>query len=161
MSFYAPFMGKMDEERRLSEKAKEQNKTRQEVRYEEKKERMKAIKDLLEKGCLLGAQTIQEYKDLQEEVAELEEENNYRKWFNDNREEIGKFFKIMSRKFLFENCSYITFVISDDLMATGNFAFNRKFFTKLLKAYGYDVRTEFTMFGNKVINVYYRKKKGE
>lgn len=161
MSFYAPFMGKMDEERRIFEKAREQNKTKEEIRYKEKKERMKAIEDLLDKGCLLGAQTIQEYKGLQEEVAELEEENNYRKWFNDNREEIGKFFKIMSRKFLFENCSYITFVISDDLMTTGNFAFNRKFFTKLLKAYDYDIRTEFTIFGNKVINVYYRKKKGE
>lgn len=43
MSFYVPFMGKMDEEKRIFEKAREQNKTKEEIRYEEKKERMKAI----------------------------------------------------------------------------------------------------------------------
>lgn len=84
MSFWAPFMRDMDKEQKIAERAKTEEKTKEEIRLEDAKFRMSCIEHM----SMPGADTIKEYLSLQREVEQLEEESVYSEWFKKHKKKL-------------------------------------------------------------------------
>lgn len=151
-TFYAPWMRNIN----LEIKDNQQSETKEQKEKREIKERIEAIDYLLKNNSLLGAETIKERIDLEERLKGLTKEERYRKWFDENKKTIEKLFSTMADKFINHGFGHITFIENNGgiTMTSGEFTMDKEFTIELLERYGYVVKKEFGMFGNKIINIY-------
>lgn len=140
MSFWMPFMETMKREEEIYDKMRNENKSREEIEMEELQERQTIISQHLE---MLGAETIQEYKDNKRRLAYLQEERDYTQWFNSNRVAIERFFKLMKKSFI-DNDEEIIYPrsIDEDNIEFKGCILNRKYLKRLLKRYNYTVKDD-------------------
>lgn len=141
MSFWASFMRDIDKEQKITERAKVEEKTREEIRLEDAKFRMSCIEHM----SMPGADTIKEYLSLQREIEQLEEEGVYSEWFKKNKEEIEGFFKEMFSDFIeHPNDRYVQAIYykPEGILKYNIYKLNYKFMVKLLSRYGYIIETE-------------------
>ena len=106
--------------------------------------RLKEIKkrlSVIESFSMCGAETIIEYKELKKELQKLTGEDEYSKWFEENKQLIKKTFDIIFNELGIAEYNSITFRIEGNyaIIIDSNSKLQYCYLSELLRRYGFSI----------------------
>ena len=106
-----------------------------EEKEEEIKKRLKALDEL----SFLGAESIREKIDLQNQLKALDFESKYSEWFNKNKKQLEELFKSLEQQFVEVGAKIyeLRYNKSGDGLLFRDYVFNREYLITLLTRYNY------------------------
>lgn len=106
-----------------------------EEKEEEIKKRLKALDEL----SFLGAESIREKIDLQNQLKALDFESKYSEWFNKNKKQLEELFKSLEQQFVGVGAKIyeLRYNKSGDGLLFRDYVFNREYLITLLTRYNY------------------------
>ena len=134
------YFQKMREKEEFNEEAKTRGMSPIELKIEKKQERLEALKKL----NFLGASSINEYNELEKEILALKREDEYSKWFEENKETLSKLFDVLFNMFAIKKESNVYLEYNtESYVAFDGQVLREDFLSELLKKYGYFCYTKF------------------
>lgn len=113
----------------------------------------------LDKLELLGAETIREYKSIQERIETIKREDEFHLWFEDNKEQLILLFRSMKDHFINIGAEFYEIIYEDNKHLKFNkYIFNRDNLLKFLQRYGYRCEDNFCCNNRIKMRIYYDKK---
>lgn len=137
---WSSYFQKMREKEEFNEEAKTRGMSPIELKIEKNQERLEALKKL----SFLGASSINEYNELEKEILVLKREDEYSKWFEENKETLSKLFDVLFNMFAIkkEPNVYLEYN-TESYVAFDGQVLREDFLSELLKKYGYFCYTKF------------------
>lgn len=130
----------------------------EETTNQSKEEILKNRLKLLMSSTLASAETIRKIKLIQNQLEALKVEEEYRKWFNNNKPIIEDLFQTMKKHFLEVGEIYELVYEDDNHLKFKNHTLHRDYLIMLLKRYGYKIEDNVTIRGTKIkIEISYGK----
>ena len=116
------------------------------------------LKLLMSPTFLASAETIKKIKKIQNQLKALKIEEEYHKWFNNNKPIIEDLFQVMKMHFLEIGEIYELAYEDNNHLKFKNYTLYRDYLIMLLKRYGYKVQENRTCDGTKIkIEISYGK----
>lgn len=106
---------------------------------EEKEEEIKKRLNALNELSFLGAESIREKIDLQNQLKALDFESKYSKWFNKNKKQLEELFKSLEQQFVEVGAKIyeLRYNKNGDGLLFRDYVFNREYLITLLTRYNY------------------------
>ena len=138
--FFMKCFQKMREEENIQRETEKQQISTTQMKIKRKEERLEALRRLK----FLGASSIKEYNELEREIAELKKDDNYSKWFEENKEILSELFDLLFEMFAIrkEKIVYLDYNMSNDIVFNGH-TLKEEFLKELLRRYGYSCKIRF------------------
>lgn len=134
------YFQKMKEKEEFDEEAKTRGMSPIELKIEKKKERLEALRKL----NFLGASSVNEYIELEREILALKREDEYSKWFEENKQALSKLFDVLFDAFAIKKQPNVCLEYNvDDYVSFDGQVLREDFLSELLKKYGYFCYTKF------------------
>ena len=128
------------------------------VEMEEIEKRLEAIQNL---GGMIGAETLREYKGLQERKTKLQEEIDYILWFETHEIKIREFMDSLTSFLMKPFNKTMTFKCTPNaeyvIINNKKEILNRDYLIKFLQKYGYTIEREIQGEETKVIKITYER----
>ena len=106
---------------------------------EEKEEEIKKRLNALDEFSFLGAESIREKIDLQNQLKALDFESKYSEWFNENKKALEELFKSLEQQFVGVGAKIyeLRYNKNGDGLLFRDYVFNREYLITLLTRYNY------------------------